>query len=719
MSRTLAAFAAGLGLVVGAADRAAAQTRLPAQGLSNYGMPGLLDMPTATVMPDGTLAFTAQAMPGTQRVALSFQALPRVTVSFRYARADVLSWRQRTGMALTDRSFDIHWQVLDEGRYLPALAVGLRDFIGTGLYSGEYVVATRTINPRLRASLGMGWGRLATHGEFTNPLSVLSDRFRTRPGGFTGTGGQFEAGRWFRGPAALFAGVEYQATDRLTLLAEYSSDDYRRERPRVGWSTPVNIGFRYQLTPSSTLSGYVLHGRNVGLQASFAFNPRQPPNGGPRLAAPVPVHLRAPPGSGGYSTAWAAADAATLGAQARAALAPAFAAEGVRVERIDLEPHRAVVRLTNQRHEALPRALGRTARVLSRSLPDSVEEFVLIPMQGGVAGTAVTLRRSDLERAEHDPAGTERLLAAARFADPLGFPGVGRGWQPLPEGRDAFEWSVGPYLATSYFDPVRPVRADVGLRAQLRYSLAENLSVNATLSQRLWGNIDGGPLGPDTLRGTRFTSRVRTSAPLYSSDRPTVDRLTLDYTMRPGRDLYARVSVGWLERMYAGVSTELLWSRPDSRLALGVELNAVGQRDPRSLLGLNDLRITTGHVSAYYDFGGGFLGQVDVGRYLAGDVGATFRLERGFANGLRVGAYATLTDMPFSVFGEGSFDKGIYLTLPMAALLGQPTRSSYSATIQSLNRDGGARLRVQGRLYPTIRESREQALRLGWGAILQ
>lgn len=715
MTQTFRHRALGLTLLATAAlaTPAVAQPRLPQTGLSSFGMPGMIDMPTATVLPDGTLAFSVQAMPGTWRSTFAFQALPRVIVSFRYSAADV--GFGPTGV-LHDRSFDLHWQVFDEGRYMPAIAVGLRDFIGTGLYSSEYVVATRTFSPRLRASLGMGWGRMATHGGFTNPLAVLSDRFRTRPGGFTGLGGQVEFGRFFRGPAALFAGIEYQATERLTVMAEYSSDAYRQEvQQGLDWRTPLNLGFRYRVSPSTTVSGYVMHGANVGISASFSLNPVQPPAGSVRVTAPMPVRVRAaPPAGGDFSTSWAESRAA-LNGRLEAALAPAMAAEGLRLEGIELEARRATVRFTNQRHEVLPRALGRTARILTYGLPESVEEIVLVPMQGSVAGTAVTLRRSDLERFENDPDGAAQLLARVQFSDPVGFPGVGQAWQPLNEGRRRFEWSIAPYVDVSYFDPQSPIRADLGLRASLRYAFAENLSVSAVLSQRIVGNVDNGA----SNIGTPGYPQVRTHAALYSTDRPTVDRLTLDYTMRPARNLYARLTVGWLERMYAGVSTELLWAPPDSRLALGIELNHVGQRDHRSILGLNGLRLTSGHISAYYDFGGGFEGQLDVGQYLAGDVGATVRLERVFANGVRVGAFATLTDMPFSVFGEGSFDKGITVTIPVTALLGQPSTSRYGTSIRSLQRDGGARLSVAGRLYPMIRDSRGQALRRGWGAVLQ
>lgn len=709
---------AALAATAGLSAPAQSQTSFPRYALSNYGMPGGIDMPTATLLPDGTLAVSLQAMPGTQRVTLAFQALPRLTVSFRYAALSHRGFLATHGQSvLHDRSFDVHWLVMEEGRYMPAVAVGLRDFIGTGAYSSEYVVATRHFGPRLRASLGMGWGRLASHGGFSNPLGALSPGFRTRPGGFTGEGGRFEVDRFFRGPAALFAGVEYQATDRLTLLAEYSSDAYSQERDRIRHRTPVNLGFRYRIGHASSVSGYLMHGSTVGIAASFAMNPAEPSHGGVRVAAPLPVRLRpAPPAGGAFATDWAQAPG--LGAQLQAGITPALAQEGIRVEGVEVEARRVVLRVTNQRHEALPRALGRTARVLSHALPPSVEEIVIIPMHGGVAGTAVTLRRSDLERAEHDPDGSARLWAGARFADPLGFPGVNRAWQPLAEGRRRLEWSLGPYLQTSYFDPSAPVRADVGLEARVRYNFAENLSANLSLTQRIWGNIGDGPVDSGTVAGTRF-HQVRTNQGLYSNDRPTVQRLTLDYTLRPAQDLYGRVTVGWLERMYAGVSAELLWSRPDSRLALGVELNSVAQRDPNSLLGLNSLRLNTGHVSAYYDFGNGFHGQLDVGRYLAGDTGATLRFERVFANGLRVGAYATVTDMPFSVFGEGSFDKGIILTIPLTALVGTPSTASYSNTLRSITRDGGAMLSVQGRLYPTIQSSRSQALRRGWGAVLQ
>jgi hypothetical protein len=135
-----------------------------------------------------------------------------------------------------------------------------------------------------------------------------------------------------------------------------------------------------------------------------------------------------------------------------------------------------------------------------------------------------------------------------------------------------------------------------------------------------------------------------------------------------------------------------------------VEANYVKQRDYDMLFGFRNYSVATGHVSAYYDLGNGFQAQVDAGRYLAGDWGATFGLDREFANGWKLGAFFTLTDVSAADFGEGSFDKGIRISIPFSWLIGQDNRSGFGTTLRPITRDGGARLSVDGRLYPLVRE---------------
>lgn len=84
-----------------------------------------------------------------------------------------------------------------------------------------------------------------------------------------------------------------------------------------------------------------------------------------------------------------------------------------------------------------------------------------------------------------------------------------------------------------------------------------------------------------------------------------------------------------------------------------------------------------------------------------------------------MGAFFTLTTVSFDDFGEGSFDKGIRLEIPVSWLTGRPSRDRLAQVIRPVLRDGGARLNVRNRLYGVTREARAQQLVRGWGRFLR
>ncbi len=664
-----------------------------------FGLPGLIDMPTAESAPDGMLATSLFFSPVGTRGTLSFQITDRLTGAFRYSSVPGIG---AGGIDLYDRSFDIHYRLFDETRLTPALAVGLRDFVGTGIYSSEYLVATKSLTPRLRATAGLGWGRLGSHGDIGSP-------FGDRPPLDFGEGGKANTDQWFRGPAAPFAGIAWQATDRLTLKAEYSSDGYVQEvaAGELDRKSSVNFGFDYKLGKMGSVSGYYLYGSEVGLQFNIYIDPRTSPIPSGLEKAPLPVRPRpsrsADPAA--YATDWTSDPTVLPGIQD--SVAKALAKDGQVLESMSLSAGRAEVRVRNQRYMARPQAIGRAARILTRALPPSVETLVITQMVQGMPTASVTLNRRDIEALESE--GSAEILRRAQFSDPLAVPGsalrASEGVYPR------LSWSFGPTIEAGFFDPDAPLRADLSARLAARYDIAPGWVLSGSLSKTIVGNL------ADSARPSNsVVPHVRTDIDRYLKEGdPSIDRLTLAWYARPGVNLYSRISIGYLERMYGGVSGEILWKPVNSRLALGAELNYAVQRNFDQLLGFRDYDIVTGHASAYYDFGRGFVGQLDVGRYLAGDVGATISLDREFANGWRVGAFATLTDMSAEDFGEGSFDKGIRVTIPLAWASGKPTTATTTTTIRPLTRDGGARLDVDGRLYGTIRATHRGELQDQWG----
>ena len=110
------------------------------------------------------------------------------------------------------------------------------------------------------------------------------------------------------------------------------------------------------------------------------------------------------------------------------------------------------------------------------------------------------------------------------------------------------------------------------------------------------------------------------------------------------------------------------------------------------LFDVRDYETTVGHISFYYDAGGMFDIELNAGKYLAGDLGATATLSRKFGSGWEIGGYATLTDVPFETFGEGSFDKAIYIIIPIDWITSSPNKSRRRLTLRPITRDGGAHL---------------------------
>ncbi|WP_232825573.1 YjbH domain-containing protein [Albibacillus kandeliae] len=703
----------------------------PPPSLNFYGSPGLIDMPSAEMLPDAQFTTAFSSFGGQGRLTTTFQALPWLSASFRYN--GIRDWNYGGFDTYYDRGFDVRVRLLSEGRYRPAVAVGLQDFVGTGIYAGEYIVATKgfdtpALSPgrlpgRLKLSAGVGWGRLGTNNSFGAPFG--NDRPAYDP---ESTGGKVAYDQWFRGPAAFFGGLEWQADERWSVKAEYSSDAYNFETGVTSVferKSDFNFGVEWQASESTRLGAYYLYGSRFGLAANIQVNPSRPPN---RIAAPAPqpVAVRVPKVDNplSWSEDWAgpagaaaASQAAGQGAGQAAAnrqllrdlLQTRLSEQGLELESISLSADRAELRYRNTRYSSNAIAVGRAARVLAATLPNSVETFRLVPVRRGLALSAVTLRRSDLEALEFAPDASRALYAVTAIGEAAPLPPAGA---LGPVGSyPSYRWSLGPYFDPSYFDPDRPFRLDFGLSLSMTYEFAPGWLVSGNIRQRIAGNVKDGRPSNSVL------PHVRTDQTAYAQEDTVLNRLYMARQWRPGGALYARVTGGYLEKMFGGVSAELLWKPVNSRLGLGVEANYVRQRDFDQRFGFQDYSVFTGHASAYLELGNGYLAEIDAGRYLAGDVGATVSLDRTFSNGWSVGGWFTVTDVSAEDFGEGSFDKGIRFTIPVNWFLGKPTQQAINFGIRPTQRDGGQRLNVPGRLYEQVRDSHAKALSDQWPRI--
>lgn len=656
------------------------------QSYTSYGTIGLIDMPTAASDSDGRLILSQSGFDGDRRTSLTAQILPRLSASFRYS-AHGRNGNEAGGYSNHDRSFDLRFRAVDEGQYMPAFAIGLNDFIGTGWYTGEYVVGTKNIGP-VEVTAGLGFGRLATFGGFDSPLGQIDERFKTRAGRDVGVGGELEATEWFQGDTAAFGGMAWHLGKGFTAKFEYSSDRYNRETSYLEHQTPWNYGLTWNSGKGYFLQSSFLHGDKIALSAHLVMDPKDPPNGPGRELAPIPLRQKVLEGSPFY-----------LESTNETVLKTVLKADGFKLTSLDLEQNPPRLQLVNQKYRSTAQALGRAARTASRYLSDNFDSFYIEFIEDDLVLLSAEINRNQLITSVVSAEPSENFLDTVKFQDTtaLGFD---------QSDSKKFSWSIGPYVEYSLFDPLAPIRGEVGAELFTQYTLGSGFYTDGRVRKSLVGNFDKVLRQSDSV-----LPHVRSDHDIYGRDGdPGIDQLTITKVNKIMPSVYGKLTAGYLEKMFAGVSGEILWKPISSSLGIGIELSQVQQRNFDMLWGLQDYQVTTGHLSAYYYFKNGFMTQLDAGQYLAGDRGYTLRVGRKFGNGWNMGAYATVTNVPFAKFGEGSYDKGIFAEIPLDWSIGSPYRTTSKIEFNVMTRDGGAKLHTPYKLHKYLFNNDKNAI---------
>ena len=741
---------------------------------SNYGGVGVLDTRSARVLPDGYLSVSGEGTSPDHRFSGTFEALPWAEVTFRYTVNQAFG--PRGGQALYDRSFDFKFRLANEGEFVPQIAIGAQDIIGTGVYSGEYLVASKMVGP-FDVSMGLGWGRLASRGTFQNPFGLLGSSFKTRPADGGAQGGLFRLS-YFRGPdMGLFGSLEYRTPiEGLKLQVEYSSDAYKQERQISGrdYSYPVNFGIAYQALSWLNVGVSLMHGRDIGLRVSTFIDPtaenfpvrldrpprfkarddevvnalerrsgksdetntsapetrfvdltapngqsgalkaaeeHAPPSPTDKAAAPPPAAVQA--GTTGETTVGgtvgAFPDLANAGEQIEA-MKTAVAAQRLDIMGIVVDGDRARVEVENPRYRRDAEAIARTARALSATAPADINIFEITMMRNGQPLTTVVLPRSELDALARSAASPAELWYTSTAFAALAEPPIDVPTNVYPR----FTWDISPTFTPSLFDPNNPFYFRIGVGIAASAEIVRGLFVEGFASASLYDNFN-----EITRTSNSVLPHVRSDIAEYlKHDKYAVDDLTTSYYFKFSPTVYARVSAGILEQMYDGAGGEILYRPFGQRWAIGADMWAVRQRGFDDLFDVRSYETLTGHFSAYYQLPWHDIElAIHAGRYLAKDYGATFEASRSFSTGVSVGAWFTLTNVSAARFGEGSFDKGIRIVIPLEWAAPFSTRSDYTLDLRPIQRDGGQRLYGTDRLYNMTAPSDYGALSQQWSSV--
>ena len=395
------------------AGPARALDEVPATG-SNFGRVGLLEMPNARFRPDGVIEGGGAWRRQREFYFVNFQALPFLETTFRLSeRLNGTLGRGTT----TDRAFDLKLRVWDENAWRPALAIGLQDVIGTGIYQGEYIVASKRFWS-LDATIGMGWGRLSSGQDVTNPLTYGPAGFGTRPRS-VGQGGTVAWNSLFRGPhSGIFAGLEYSVPpiptpwgpiEGLRAKIEYSADALRDERGgyparstalRGRAETRFNAGLQW-VHDAFDIGASFVHGTDAVLRLSLRLDPLNPPE---FRRAPPPLMVPRPEPVEEFTNESVAM-----------ALFPALREAGFTPLGLDIRDDEAVVTVSGGRFRTLAQMAARVARAAQPHVPATIERIRVVHERAGATIGRVVILREAMEAVAWGSGSAEEVFGSAQL----------------------------------------------------------------------------------------------------------------------------------------------------------------------------------------------------------------------------------------------------------------------------------------------------------------
>ena len=369
---------------------------------TTYGGIGLIQTPTARFSDDGEFLFGISSEEPWNRLFGRIQFFPWMEATLRYTEGKYKPYNPGSKQTWKDKGIDLKFKISNETEKLPALAIGINDFGGTGAYSSEYLVLSKNFGD-FDLTTGIGWGRLGgvDHG-IKNIFSWIDDSRKSRSVDYYRKGGKFNLNRMFAGQNSIFGGFEYQMPiPNLTLKIEYDSSDYSKVigREKIFDQTGdifeldsrINFGLNYHLAMSERdildLSlGFV---RGNTIYANFAVHSNLNNSGSPKIVmgseklkvSPIKSFLSLDESWQDYLTDTIIWELGNV---------------GFVTHKLIFNDKELIAEISQGRMKNTQQAVDLASRVVANNAPKNIENITIVNIDQGIETLRATVNKNDL-----------------------------------------------------------------------------------------------------------------------------------------------------------------------------------------------------------------------------------------------------------------------------------------------------------------------------------
>ncbi len=641
---------------------------------------GLINIPSSRILKGGNLKLHLVNSDPINSLFISANPFDWMEVSLRYADINLYKYSPYKSFSgdqtYKDKSFNLKIKLIEETDRFPELSVGFRDFIGTGKFSGEYVVSSKRIGD-FDFTVGIGWGALSHQDGLTNPFIDIDESFNSRPNDI-GKGGNLEFDRWFTGPkVSAFYGFSY--------LNKYSGIRFKMDYDK---SNPFNLykksnySFGLSIPASKYLDINLFRHRGVNLGFGVSYKANYSKDIIPKQKIINPI-----------SFSQEDKDLLSVNDEVFTGTINALLSQHeIFIQEIFFDSDDLYISIDQANFRNLNLAAKKTIQLIDEVLLTREISNVSLTFQTGnvkIGSLRFPLNKfrqfldnsltlSELKRHVIYENYYESSHRKKVFEGQINFP--------------LYAWGIKPELKNHVGAPESFYSGQIGLLIANNFIFNKNSYLNTSVGLGIFQNLD-----QLKLKAFSRLPKVRSDIREYLKQKYVIKDITYTNIFNP---IYSKnylffggIKLGLFEEMYGGIGGEVLFRDINKPWYLTANYYWVKQREFNQRFSFRKYETFTGHLNFIWETPlDGVKLTLSGGRYLAKDSGITVNLSKSFKSGFTLGFFATKTDISAFEFGEGSFDKGIYFSIPLD-IVSSKYRKNYAKFVwKNLTRDGGAML---------------------------
>jgi len=624
---------------------------------SNRGETGLMETPTARVMEKNSYRVGISQIDPYRSYYITMSILDRLEITGRVtevlgvkASPQDPNWRGYGNYK--DKAIDFKYQFLREGKYAPALALGIMDPHGTRLYASQYIVASKQIYP-FDFTIGFGNGRFGKR-----PLASQGEGFKIE---------LFQTPKDWLKDSQFFGGIQWAISDKYALMIEYNPIRYHRQTQdpaqKKYFKEPVsshfNYGLRWKPFTWAEIDLSYQRGDQIGINLSTAFHIGRP-------LIPIYDHP--------YREKKEDMASPLSKRIAKALHESGFSNIGVIEDRQELW-----IEAQNDRYYYNTKAIGVIVQILSRIVPQHTGNIHITITDNRIPLFTFTTSRIDITEFSREKITANEFFFLSRIDT-----SVAESSEVPLKHEKLFGYGIRPSFQTFLNDPSGFFKYRLGVAVWGSYHPWKGSSFIA--------GLEGYPLNNISTTNEPLSIPVRSDITLYKKKNITLGRLMFDQIYKGKNEIYGRIAGGLLEIQYAGFDGECAMPFFGGRFLVGLSGSLVKKRDPDNVLKFKD------DIKSWYKTA--FLNSrinipkhevsidIKAGRFLAGDKGIKVTVSK-FIHGVIISAWYSFTNT--SVFSDrfnrGYRDKGVSLTIPLRLFKGADSKTAYSYSLSPWTRD--------------------------------